>query len=124
MKPELSALPGTLSSALVLTVVIEGTITLCITRKARYLLFNLWCNALTNPLLNLMLFGIRCLTDTAWIYWCCVLLGEIAVLFAEFAVYRLADTKKQNTGWYFRLSLVTNAVSFSLGEILALILSP
>jgi len=39
---------------------------------------------------------------------------------AEFAVYRLADAKKQNNKWYFRLSLVTNAVSFSIGEILAL----
>ena len=120
MKPDITALIGTLSSALVLTVVIEGTVKLCMTRRARYLLFNLWGNALTNPLLNLMLFGIRCLTDTAWIYWCCVLLGEIAVLFAEFAVYRKVDTEKQPDKRYFLLSLVTNAVSFGTGLLLHL----
>ncbi len=90
------------------------------TRKPRYLLLNLWCNTLTNPLLNVLLFCIRQTGAPAPFSAFALGILEIAVVFAEFAVYRLADAKKQNNKWYFRLSLVTNAVSFSIGEILAL----
>lgn len=120
---ELAVLLTNLSAALILTVLTEGILTLLLTRRPRYLLFNFWCNALTNPLLNLALFGIRCVTDRAGIYACAVGIGEIAVVLAEYAVYRHVDAKQQRNQWYFRLSLATNAFSFLTGEIISRILT-
>lgn len=120
---ELSVLLTNFAAALILTVLIEGIVTILLTRKPRYLLFNFWCNALTNPLLNLALFCIRSAAVSAAIYPCAVGIGEIAVVCAEYTVYRCIDAKKQSNKWYFRLSLVTNAVSFCTGEIIRLILT-
>lgn len=116
---ELAVLLTDFSAALILTILIEGLLTLLMTRKPRYLLFNFWCNALTNPLLNLALLGIRCVTDSAGIYACAVGIGEIAVVLAEYAVYRRVDARQQRNSWYFRLSLATNACSFCIGEALS-----
>ena len=105
-----------LAFALVLTVLTEGIVTLIVTRKWRYVLFNYWCNVLTNPPLNLILFGVRSITGDA-AYWAVAVL-EIAVLFIECALYDKFDGHRRSKHRYFLLSLVTNAASFSLGELI------
>jgi len=113
---EAGILLTTLSAALILTVVIEGAVTLILTRSKRFLLFNYWCNCLTNPLLNLALWFIRRETgDSA--YWA-VAIGEIMVLLSEYLLYYIIDGKKLPRRKYFRLSLITNGASFGIGEIL------
>ena len=114
---DLQVLLSGLSFALVLTVLTEAVVTLIVTRKRRYVLFNYWCNVLTNPALNLILFGVRRITGDA-ADWAVAIL-EIAVLFAECALYNRFDGHRRSIRWYFLLSLLTNAVSFGTGELIA-----
>ncbi len=109
-----------LAYALLLTIVIEAAVALIFTRKRRYVLYSYLCNVLTNPALNLILYGVRCVTGDA-AYWAVALL-EIAVLFAECAIYRRLDARRRSVRWYFLLSLVTNAASFGTGELVTWLL--
>ena len=113
---KLQILLSGIAVALVLTILIEGIVTLIFTRKWRYVLFNYWCNVLTNPALNLILYCVRSITGSD--AYSAVVILEIAVLFTECALYQRFDRHRRSTRWYFLLSLLTNAVSFGTGELL------
>ncbi|MBQ6553903.1 MAG: hypothetical protein IJR45_06615 [Firmicutes bacterium] len=103
-----------LSYAFLLTCITEAAVTLIITRKKRFVLYNFCCNALTNPLLNIL--GIMLMYKMPHfnmiIYYTA---GEFAVLLAETALYAFFDKNGHSKKYYFFLSLVTNAVSLAAG---------
>lgn len=103
-----------MAEALLITWMVEGIITAVLTRKARFVLFNFWCNAITNPPLNAM--GIFVFADRYFLLWAIV--GEILVLLTETALYSLFDKKRQSLKRYFLLSLITNAASVLAGVVL------
>lgn len=113
----LTELLASLGFALLLTVLTEGAVAFLMTRKARYVLYNYWCNLLTNPLLNLMLFAVRGMHPPGAVIWLCILCGEAAVFFGEAYLCKRMDGGKQARRWYLRFSLLTNAASFLLGLI-------
>lgn len=118
---ELGILLTNLSAALLLTIAAETPVTAVYARKGRYLLFNFWCNVLTNPLLNLALFFIR--RETGDSAYRAVAIGELLVLYAEYRLYRLFDENRRSKRWYFGLSLTTNAFSYTFGVIFFAILA-
>ncbi len=102
--------------ALLLTIVIEGTVMLALTRSVKWLLYNILVNALTNPLLNLALMYVSVFSGKTGLYVICLLIGEIIVIVGEACLYRLLtqDTARR----CFIRSLITNLVSVLLGIIL------
>ena len=111
-----------MSAALMLTWIVEGIITLIYAKQKKYLLFSIWVNAITNPLLNAL--GIfvfyRLWGQTAWMIY--VAVGEIIVLFTEAKLYdafdRLSGDVLKSKMWYFMLSAITNILSFAAGIVL------
>ena len=112
--PLLRILNG-MAYALVLTCLIEGCVTLLMKKSAEFLLFNFWCNVITNPLLNAVCIGIFYMTGSAAAYRTAVGAGEIAVLFSEALLYKAFDKGRHGFKEYFVLSLVTNLISFLSG---------
>lgn len=99
-----------------LTVVIEGITMLLLTRSFKWVCYNLLCNMVTNPVMNILLFLITLRFGTTAVYYLAVVIGELAILFLEAWFYRKmteASSKK-----CFLRSLITNALSFSLGLVL------
>ncbi len=111
-----------MSLALMLTWVVEGITALIYAKEKKYLLFSIWVNAITNPLLNALgLFVVfNFWGQTAWIIY--VAIGEIIVLFAEAKLYdafdRLSGGVLKSKLWYFKLSAIANILSFSAGLLL------
>lgn len=133
--------------ALALTVVIEGLVMLVMTRSLQWVRYNLYCNIVTNPLLQVivriillfyrldygyiykpgsktglaaavgLVFGTYFKGDLG--YTAIVLVGELIVLFAEALLYRAMTGEK--FGRCFVRSLVTNALSFIAGIVLSLV---
>lgn len=109
--------------ALVTTVFIEGLVMYFLTKSKEWVKYNLYCNLVTNPLLNFALMGIKYLfgnignpiAKVMVTYYIPVIILEAIVFFVEGLLYSLmADaTKKQ----CFRLSIITNAVSAAAGII-------
>ena len=116
---DIGILLSNLAYALTLTILIEGAVTLLITRSKRFLLFNYWCNCLTNPLLNLAAWFLLGQTSSGAAYWAFAAVGETLVLFSEYWLYGKFDGRQQPKRRYFLLSLVTNAASFAAGELIA-----
>ena len=104
-----------MSAALVLTVLIEGTAVLLLTRKLRFLMFSLWCNLLTNPALNLSGFVL----EAAGVpFWCWVIPGEALVFAAEAWMYRLFDRRQTSVRRCIFFSCAANGLSFGIGLLL------
>ena len=105
-----------LSYAFLLTVAVEGAVTLIFTRQKVFLLYNLCCNALTNPLLNVvgLALAYKMQGFDAKLYYTA---GELLVLFAEAALYAFFDNKRHSKKYYFCLSLLTNAASLAAGVL-------
>lgn len=103
-----------IAAAYITTCVIEGIVTLLMTKSPRFLLFNLWCNTLTNPLLNIG--GILVMHFAGGrAFAAYTVMGEAAVLFAEARLYARFDKRSHTDAHYFLLSLVTNSVSVIAG---------
>lgn len=77
-----------LGGAFLLTVVLEGGALLLAVRRWRPVYVSFLCNLLTNPTANALVAGL-----TLWLgvgaYFPCLLVTELAVVWAEAAVYRL-----------------------------------
>lgn len=102
--------------ALILTVVIEAAVMFAMTRSKEWVKFNLYCNLITNPLLNL---GLMYVTRHAeGLYFFALLTGELLVLISEWILYKLMSDA--NSAKCFVRSLVTNAVSCAIGLFLSL----
>ncbi|MBO5561369.1 MAG: hypothetical protein J6A07_06915 [Firmicutes bacterium] len=107
-----------LAYALALTWLTEGIVTLLLTRRKSFVLYNFWCNALTNPLMNVLgivlmykmpQFDIRIYYTAA----------ETAVILSETTLYAFFDKKRHSKKFYFLLSLATNAASLAFGAVLS-----
>ncbi len=78
--------------------------------------YNLLCNLLTNPLLNLGLYGAFCLGAGRELITILTITGEICVVAAEYGLYRLMSHETRKL--CFILALVTNVISYLSGFIL------
>lgn len=104
--------PVSLYVALLTTVVIEGAVMLALTRNWNWVRQNLYCNLVTNPLLNLTLVLLR----PAQFRWLLIAVLELAVLFGEAGLYRaMSGTRFRRCLLY---SFVTNAASFAAGFLI------
>lgn len=99
---------------LILTIIIEGIVMLIMTRSKKWVYYNLLCNMLTNPLLNLSLFAMS-LTLGKNAYYITLVIGEIIVLFGEAWLYNLMTSEKFKV--CFIRSLVTNCCSLLIGML-------
>ncbi|MBQ5310842.1 MAG: hypothetical protein ILP19_02210 [Oscillospiraceae bacterium] len=104
-----------LIKALVLTIIIEGTVVYIITKDTKMLRYSIYCNLMTNPLLNLIGILFALISHNAFIIWTAV--GETAVLISEAALYRLfGDVSKKKA---IILSAAANLCSFISGLLLS-----
>mgnify|MGYP003295015298 CR=1 FL=1 len=101
---------------LLLTIIIEGIIIILITRKKKWLVYNIICNLLTNPLLNLSLLYLVTNNNSFLIPF---IIGEILVIIVEWLIYILISNDKKAD--CFKYSLITNMISLTIGLLLNLI---
>ena len=78
--------------------------------------YNFLCNMLTNPILNLSLYGAACLGAGPGLIKALIIIGEICVVASEYALYRLMshETRKM----CFIVSLITNVISYLSGLLI------
>lgn len=121
-------------TALILTCLIEAAVTfvvICVRKAAfqagsvltdigrkdlRMIYYNLLCNMLTNPLLNLSLFAAARLGADHGTIMIMIAIGEICVVISEYGLYRLMS--QESRGFCFVLSLITNAASYLTGVLI------
>lgn len=102
--------------ALVLTLCIEAPVMLVVTRSKKWVYYNVLCNLLTNPLLNIVLTIVWRISRDMGVYHTFVAIGEVLVLFGEAALYRaMTGESLKKCGL---CSLITNGASFLLGLII------
>ncbi len=99
--------------ALLLTIAIECAICAVIYRNKTTIYHTLLANILTNPAMNIILFGIYIFARPFYIYAFIIL--EIAVIFVEYRVYKYIghQTKKSIT-----LATALNIASCTIGLLL------
>ena len=103
-----------LLKALVLTVIIEGIAVMITAKSRKVLLHSVYCNLMTNPLLNLIGLLISFYSHGAFIAW--IVIGEAAVVISEAALYRLfGDMDKKRS---YMISFTANLCSFTAGLII------
>jgi len=109
--------------ALLVTILAEALTMYFLTKSKEWVSYNFYCNIVTNPLLNLALYGthilFRNLTSPLLValfgYYIPLIILEAVVFWSEGYLYTLmtdTDTKK-----CFRLSIISNSVSAALGII-------
>ena len=116
--------------ALILTCLIEGAVTFLMIcgrgfikkqslRKGdlRMVYYNLLCNLLTNPLLNLSLYGAALLGAGPRIIFVLIMIGEMCVVAGEYRLYRLMS--RESRSFCIILSLVTNIASYGFGRLIS-----
>ena len=121
--------------ALVSTILIEAFVMWRLTGSKQWCTYNLYCNMVTNPLLNIFIFvyvRIRQLVKTGSFplyysgfndfqgYYLPMLIGEVLVVYSEMRIYELLT--KENKSVCFRYSLITNLVSTLFGVVLKIVL--
>lgn len=121
--------------ALVSTILIEAFVMWRLTRSKQWCTYNLYCNMVTNPLLNIFIFvyvRIRQLVRTGSFplyyssfndfqgYYLPMIIGEVLVVYSEMRIYELLT--KENKSVCFRYSLITNLVSTLFGVVLKIVL--
>lgn len=105
-----------LLKALGLTIFIEGIVILAVTRDKVKLKHNIYCNLMTNPLLNLIAILVTIILGVkAYYIW--IVIGEILVLLSEWRLYILFGEKSSEKAFFY--SFITNAVSLTAGILLA-----
>ena len=85
-------------------------------RAGRMVYYNLLCNMLTNPLLNLSLYGAVLLGAGRGTVTVLTVIGEICVVASEYGLYRLMSRESRRL--CLVLSIVTNAASYLVGLLL------
>lgn len=105
-----------LAVALIVTTVLEAIPAFFFAPRKERFMASVICNAATNPALNLILLVLRRLGAGGLLYGASVGVLEIAVVFAEAALYRLLLEKDRKKCLMY--SLCVNAISFVLGLIL------
>ena len=85
-------------------------------KDLRMVWYNLLCNMLTNPLLNLGLYGAVLLGAGAKVIFVLIIIGELCVVAAEYKLYRLMSREPRN--FCIILSLVTNIASYGIGRLI------
>lgn len=108
----------TILYALVLTIVVEDLIMLVLTRSKKWAYYNLLCNLVTNPLINIVAGMVWLVYMDSWQYTVTVAVGELVVFAVEALLYR-AMTGEPNKKCFVR-SFVTNGLSFLVGLLLQL----
>ena len=78
--------------------------------------YNLLCNLLTNPVLNLGLYGAACLGAGLSLIRVLIIIGEICVVAAEYRLYRIMSHESRRLCLF--LSLITNAASYLTGLLI------
>ena len=102
----------TLAQTLLLTCAAEACPVLFMKRRKEWFGSGLLCNVLTNPLLNVCLWLVQAHCSRS-VWWCAVLVGEIAVVFTEALLYRAMVSVSYKR--CLAQSLLCNAVSFVVG---------
>lgn len=108
-------------SALIITIVTEIIITYILTKSKEWAKYNLFCNMLTNPLLNMSLLGFSILgrnietmaNKMILTYYLPLLVLEILVIWAEGYLYGLMS--EYPAKMCYRVSVITNGVSIVAG---------
>ena len=85
-------------------------------RARRMVYYNLLCNMLTNPLLNLSLFGAAWLGASHGLINMLIAVGEICVVASEYGLYRLMSRESRRL--CLAVSLITNIASFLTGLLI------
>lgn len=109
--------------ALILTIVSEGIVTYILTKSKTWLKLNLYCNLLTNPLLNLILaltgFLGKYIESTQYrmfiSYYLPLVILEIIVFGVEGHLYWLMGADSKRT--CYRVSFITNCFSIAVGVV-------
>ncbi len=86
-------------------------------RARRMVYYNLLCNMLTNPVLNLTLFGAAWLGAGRGLINVLIAVGEICVVASEYGLYRLMSQESRRL--CLAVSLITNIASFLAGLLIA-----
>ena len=79
--------------------------------------YNLLCNMLTNPLLNLSLYGAVLLGAGPRIIFVLILIGELCVVAVEYKLYRLMSREPRSL--CIIISLLTNIASYGIGRLMS-----
>lgn len=104
----------TVCYCLCLTLIIETPVVFLLTRELHFVSYSIWCNILTNPLLNTA--GLILMHFFGYpVYVCYAAVGEIAVLFIEMRLYYFFDRHNTPLRRCFLISLICNAASFLIG---------
>ena len=104
-----------LLKALGLTILIEGIVIFAVTRDSQKVKHNLYCNLMTNPLLNLVAILVTIILGVkAYYIW--IVIGEILVLLSEWQLYLLFGEKSSKKAFFY--SFITNAVSLGTGILM------
>ena len=106
-----------LGTALTVTCLLEGAVICCFPPRFTWFRFSLIANVVTNPAVNLVLWGVLAIFPVNdGVYWCCFVLLELLVVAVEGWIY-LRCTEES---WRrcFLASLFANAVSCGAGWIL------
>lgn len=117
--------------ALILTIAVEAIVMWLLTKSKEWCKYNVYCNMVTNPLLNIFVFlfvRISAFIRTGGIflfyfsnndlydYYLPMVIGEIFVVIAEMKIYELLTKEKRSL--CFKYSLITNLVTAILGVII------
>lgn len=86
-------------------------------RARKMVYYNLLCNMLTNPVLNLTLFGAAWLGAGRGLINVLIAVGEICVVASEYGLYRLMSQESRRL--CLAVSLITNIASFLAGLLIA-----
>ena len=102
---------------LIATCVFEIIPLLFFKSRGKWIATSLLCNALTNPLLNVILFLVSGFISNQAIYIVIVLVLELAVVaFEGFIIYNVMN---ESVAKCIKVSVLCNAFSFTMGLILA-----
>lgn len=112
--------------ALVLTVLTEGVIMFLLTGSKEWVKYNVYCNFVTNPLLNLALLGMSYLCAdmenaalrALFSYYLPVVLLEVLVFWGEGRLYFMMTNAPKK--FCIRLSVLTNMVSAAVGVVISI----
>ena len=106
---------------LIMTIIIEWVVMWLLTHSIDMCKYNLYCNLVTNPIMNLLL-GCAMLACKRWFamtetasYFIPLMILEPIVVFAEMQILKLIT--REASARCFKLSFITNAVSALIGVV-------
>lgn len=114
-------------TALIVTIVVEGVVMYCLTHSLQWVRNNIYCNMVTNPILNFTLLGLGILfqditnpvLNAIVTYFAPLIIMEAFVFWGEGRLYNLMTHEPLNR--CYRLSIITNAFSMTAGLIMTIL---